>query len=222
MSKQISTFQRSGRRAFTIVEVVIAMALLVILAFGTMASLMFASRASRINTNSIAAKNIAQGFFEQMAIADFGTLNSVSRPNISENDDPPVFLDEDMDIRCSVEFVFNGWGVLTAATRTALTDTRQNWAPNEWAGDYVFIVEGRGAGQYARVASNTANTLYLDGSLDVTPGTDSFYLMNNGITVEITTSWSYLGRRYSETIESLVPNYRNDDLALLKNIATSG
>ena len=102
MSKQISTFQRSGRRSFTIVEVVIAMALLVILAFGTMASLMFASRASRINTNSIAAKNIAQGFFEQMAIADFGTLNSVSRPNISENDDPPVFLDEDMDIRCSV------------------------------------------------------------------------------------------------------------------------
>ncbi|MDX1649992.1 MAG: carboxymuconolactone decarboxylase family protein, partial [Myxococcota bacterium] len=36
-------------------------------------SIIFSSRGARLNTNAIAAKNIAQGFFEQMAADEFET-----------------------------------------------------------------------------------------------------------------------------------------------------
>jgi hypothetical protein len=37
-------------------------------------------------------------------------------------------------------------------------------------------------------------------------------MINNGKTIEITTTWQYRGKEYSQTIESLVVNYRGEEL----------
>jgi hypothetical protein len=35
------------------------------------------------------------------------------------------------------------------------------------------------------------------------------YLINNGKTVQITTTWEYMGQEYSQTIRSLIVNRKN-------------
>lgn len=205
-------------RAFTLTEVMVAMLVFAILAIAMTTTAMFSLRITRLNTNSIAAKNIAQGFFERMAIDEFANVNppanAVFAPtnggyaDIADDAADPVWLDEALGIPCAVDFEFKGYGRATAGTGNSLTDATAEWETDEWAGDVLYIVDGRGAGQFATITSNTGDTLTLAGNLAFSPDNSTRYMINNGKTVEITTRWTYLGREYSQTIESLVVNYR--------------
>lgn len=198
------------RYGFSLLEVIISMTLLVLISVSIINSLMFSYRITRINTNAIAAKNIAQGFFEKMAIDTFANVGPQHYPNINYDNDPPVWLDEAMNMSCRVEFAFKGFGTTEGSSLSSLIDNDTNWETNEWAGDTVYLVEGKGLGQFAPIISNSVNTLHLGDTLAASPDTTTKYMINNGKTVEITTTWEYYGKSYSQTIESLIVNYRGD------------
>ncbi len=198
------------RYGFSLLEVVISITLLVLISVSIITSLMYSYRITRINTNAIAAKNIAQGFFEKMAIDTFANVGTVHYPNINYDNDPPVWLDEAMNMSCRVEFAFKGFGTTEAGSLTSLVDNDTNWETNEWAGDTVYLVAGKGISSFAPIISNSVHTLHLGDTLAVAPDTTTKYMINNGKTVEITTTWEYCGKSYSQTIESLTVNYRGD------------
>ena len=50
-------------------------------------------------------------------------------------------------------------GTATSGSTTTLVDTAQNWAVNQWAGYFILVVSGTGAGQTIKILSNTATTL---------------------------------------------------------------
>jgi hypothetical protein len=191
-----------------------------LLAMGTitvLTTMVYSSSTARLNSNAIAAKNIAQGYFERMAIDEFADISAASYPDIpipadlDLEDANAIWLDRALLIPCQVTFEFKGFGVIEAGSLSGLTDDDADWTANEWAGDAVFIIDGKGAGQFVRIASNTATALTFEENLAFAPGVGARYMVNNGKTAEITTTWTYRGKQYQQTIESLVPNYRNDD-----------
>jgi len=195
---------------FSLLEVIISITLLVLISVSIITSLMFSYRITRVNTNAIAAKNIAQGFFEKMAIDTFANVGPVHYATIAYDNETPVWLDEAMNMSCRVEFAFKGFGTTEGGSLSSLIDNDTNWETNEWAGDTVYLVEGKGIGHFAPIISNSINTLHLGDTLTASPDTTTKYMINNGKTVEITTTWEYYGKSYSQTIESLIVNYRGD------------
>lgn len=203
-----------------LLEVVVSILLVALLSVTVISSITFTSRGARLNTNAIAAKNIAQGFFERMAADDFGNVTPPTGgifhptnggyPNIDFSSVPPIWLDRALDIRCRVDIAFKGFGIASSGSTGSLTDSTQSWETDEWAGDTLYLVDGTGAGQFAQIASNTSTALTLASNLSVAPGSTTKYMINNGKTVEITTTWFFQGTSYTETIESLIINYRND------------
>jgi len=204
-------------RGFTLTEVMVSVAILAFITTAAITSLTFSARATRINANAIAAKNIAQGFFERMNADAFANVGPTNYPNIGYSSNPPVYLDEGMNIKCAVSFGFKGYGVLTAAsTKNRLVCTSPSggspgWNSGEWAGDTVYLVSGTGVGQYSSIASSDADSLTLDPALAFSPDETTRFMINNGKTVEVATTWEYLGREYSQTISSLIINYRDAD-----------
>jgi hypothetical protein len=65
-------------------------------------------------------------------------------------------------------------GFVTGATADTLTVDRV-WTANCWKDFVVEITEGKGAGQYRLIKSNTANTLTVDPPWDVVPDATSIY-----------------------------------------------
>lgn len=210
-----------GEAAFTLVEVMIATMVFAVMVFAMMSSVVFSSRTTRLNTNALAAKNVAQGYFERMTIDVFANVNPpadgfYAPPNggyadVDYDDNPPVWLDEGLGIRCRVEFDFKGYGRVTSGSSVSIRDDRAVWESNEWVGDAVYLIDGAGTGQYAEIRSNTSNTLNFSESFRFPPNSSTRYMINNGKTVEVTTTWQYMGRDYSQTIESLIINYLNDE-----------
>ncbi len=209
---------------FTLVEVMIAVLIVAIVTTTVISSIMFTSRATRLNSNRSAAVNVAQGFIERLQADNFANVgpppDARNQPpaggyaNIDFNSNPPVYLDEALNVRCRIVFRFTGYGRATAGGSTSLTDatvagTAAAWRSDEWKGDTLFIVSGRGAGQFAQISGNTATNLTLASALNPAPDATSVYMINNGKTVEVTTTWEYLGKSYSETMESLIVNYRS-------------
>lgn len=215
---------RRNDRGVTLVEIVVSMLLLGLLSITVISSVIFSSRGARLNTNALAAKNIAQGWFERMAADEFGNVtppdNTASGgiwnptgagyediPTTATN---PVWLDRALEIPCAVEFDFKGFGIATGGGSSSLVDSTADWEADEWAGDTLYLVDGAGAGQFAEVTSNGSNSLTIDGNFVVSPDTSTKYMINNGKTVEITTTWFYQGEPFTQTVESLIINYRND------------
>ena len=197
------------RRGYTLIEVVMAMLILAIMSSGVVTSLVFGSSMARINSNAIGAKNVAQGFFEQMAVDDFEDINATNYPDIPLAAEPPVWLDQAMGIRCAADFTFKGTGIAEGGTSTSIQDNDADWVAGEWVGDTIYLVDGKGAGQYGQITGNTRTTLTFSPGLTFSPDATTVYMINNGKTVEVTTRWSYRGKPYTATIESLVCNYRN-------------
>lgn len=221
-------------RGVTLVEIVISMLILGVLSTTIISSIIFSSRGARLNTNAIAAKNIAQGFFEQMAADEFSNVTPpadgvVFEPNFPDPNNPndrvasvgyadipttattPIWLDRALGIPCAIDFEFKGFGIATGGGSNSLTDTRQSWESDEWAGDTLYLVAGTGAGQFATIDSNSGNTLNVSGTFSVSPDSSTRYMINNGKTIEITTTWSYQGEDFTQTVESLIINYQNSE-----------
>ncbi len=221
-------------RGVTLVEIVVSMLILTLLAVTVISSVIYTSRGARLNTNAIAAKNIAQGYFERMAGDEFSNVTppadgTVFEPNIPDPtnpnervasdgyadiplDDPnPIWLDRAMGIPCAVSFEFKGFGNATGGGATSLTDTNASWEIDEWVGDTLYLVDGTGAGQFGQIASNTATQMTLATAFSVDPDATTKYMVNNGKTVEVTTTWFYQGEPFTQTIESLIINYQNSE-----------
>jgi hypothetical protein len=70
-------------------------------------------------------------------------------------------------------------------TSTTLNDTSKSWTTNQFAGQYVYITGGTGAGQVAGyIVSNTATQLTVKSSWTTTPDATSTYLIVNGYTTD--------------------------------------
>lgn len=216
---------RRNHRGVTLVEIVISMLMLALLSITVISSVIFSSRGARLNTNALAAKNIAQGWFERMAADDFGNVtppdNTASGgiwnptgagyEDIPTTSATPVWLDRALGIPCAVDFAFKGFGIASGGGSSSLTDSSVSWETDEWEGDTLYLIDGTGSGQHAEITSNSATSLSIDGTFTVPPDNTTKYLINNGKTVEITTTWFYQGEPFTQTVESLIINYRNDE-----------
>lgn len=211
----------TSRRGFSLVEVLISTVVFSVMVTSMVSAMTFSARSTRLNTNAITAKNVAQSYFEMMAIDTFANINPPADGTFSPSNGgyadidfdsvPPVWLDEALGINCRVEFDFKGYGQLTGGSSSDLTHAGADWEPDEWAGDTVYLIDGAGSGQFARISGNTVDRLSLASPLSFAPGASTKYMINNGKTVEITTTWQFQGKEYSQTIESLIINYRNED-----------
>lgn len=70
----------------------------------------------------------------------------------------------------------------TGGSDSTLENTDESWTVNEYAGWHCVIYDGTGAGQYALIASNTADTLTLTTtgySWSVAPDSTSKYMIKN-------------------------------------------
>lgn len=65
-------------------------------------------------------------------------------------------------------------GVATSAGAAALTDTNKNWPVDQWAGAWVRILAGKGAGQARNIITNTVSTLTV-AAWDLAPDSTSEY-----------------------------------------------
>jgi hypothetical protein len=77
-------------------------------------------------------------------------------------------------------------GIVAVATATTLTDLTKSWGDNIWAGMFVEITAGAGAGQFRRIISNTANTLVVSPAWAAIPAIgDSYRIYNPTATVTV-------------------------------------
>ncbi|KPL09247.1 hypothetical protein AMJ85_06935 [candidate division BRC1 bacterium SM23_51] len=191
-------------RGFSLLEILIALPILAIVSLALVSAVIFASRLSRIVCNQITAKNIAQSYFERMAIDDFDDVTPADYPSVTLETTPPLYLDHVRDSRCAVDIVITGYGTAESGAANGVVDLNASWKPNEWSGDTLLLVGGTGRGQRATILSNTVNSLTTDGTFNPVPTADTEYRINGGKTVRITTRWKYMGKDYYAKIESLV------------------
>ncbi len=199
--------KRRKQSGFSLLEIMIALPILALVSMALVSGTIFASRLSRIVCNQIAAKNIAQSYFEKMAIDDFEDVTAANYPSVTLASSPPLYLDSVRNTRCAVDIVITGYGRAESGTASSLTDTDASWETNEWTGNTVLLIGGRGRGQRAQITGNNNNTLTLNATLNPVPDATTWYAINGGKTVRITTRWSYLGKEYRARIESLVINW---------------
>lgn len=70
-------------------------------------------------------------------------------------------------------------GTATAGTSTTLTDSTKTWRTvGGWAGGFVEIVSGTGAGQCRRIASNTTTAITVERAFTTTPDNTSVYAIH--------------------------------------------
>lgn len=68
-------------------------------------------------------------------------------------------------------------GTATAGGNDTLTDGGKAWTVNGWAGGYVGIIKGTGAGQVRTIASNTGTELTVTVNWGVNPDATSMYII---------------------------------------------
>ncbi|MCL4257675.1 MAG: hypothetical protein KJZ53_03990 [Anaerolineales bacterium] len=67
-------------------------------------------------------------------------------------------------------------GVATSGASATLSDTNRNWPADQWAGAWVRILAGKGAGQARRILSNTVSVLSV-AAWDLAPDSTSEYVI---------------------------------------------
>lgn len=86
-------------------------------------------------------------------------------------------VDERADAAPARLYLNGARGVATGAGAASLTDTRQGWQTDEWAGAWLWLHAGKGKGQRRRIAANDATGLTLEENWAVAPDTTSQYLI---------------------------------------------
>ena len=84
---------------------------------------------------------------------------------------PTISLENNQ--QCDHQFILEGQ--VSSATAGSLTDLKKNWPINIWAGKILTLIDGLGAGQSVRVASNTANKIFLASNWLTIPNITSTY-----------------------------------------------
>ena len=89
-----------------------------------------------------------------------------------------------------------GSGTATSGATTSLTDTSANWTTNQWAGYYLLLTGGTGAGQAVAVASNNTTRITPVTPFLTAPDATSTYEIwqspaRAGEPLRIAVGWSY-------------------------------
>ena len=87
-------------------------------------------------------------------------------------------------------------GTATSGTVVSLTDASAAWTANQWAGYYLLVTGGTGAGQSVAIASNTATQITPVTPLLTAPDATSTYEIwqapaRSGENLRIAVGWSY-------------------------------
>lgn len=80
-------------------------------------------------------------------------------------------------------------GTATAGSVTTLTDSAASWTTNAFANKALYIVSGTGAGQYARITSNTGTVLTFP-TLATAPDNTSVYRVVDDLHIAFTDNTS--------------------------------
>lgn len=71
--------------------------------------------------------------------------------------------------------VLDGYGVVTSATSSSITDDSKDWDVNAFSGYELIIVSGTGAGQSGTIISNSDDTVVISPSFSIIPDSTSRY-----------------------------------------------
>lgn len=72
-------------------------------------------------------------------------------------------------------------GVVTKSTKDSLTDKKQKWTTNAYAGFPLWISRGTGEGQIRAVVKNDHSTLTIDKAWEIAPDKTSQYVLSHNI-----------------------------------------
>jgi Tfp pilus assembly protein PilV len=199
-----------GRRGFSLISVVIGVALLAVIVIANVASLLYAARAARVVSYRTAARNAVQGVLEEMLADDYADVTPANYPSVPASDLRAPVLDTVNGLAASLGVRIEDERVVTSASSSTLTSSGANWDPDRWAGNTVFLVAGRGRGQRAQILSNTSNTMtisligYPQTTWVTQPDTSTHFRINGGKMVSISASFEFQSQIYTESVDGLV------------------
>lgn len=78
---------------------------------------------------------------------------------------------------CGGDSAQTDYGTASAGTTARLDDGTKGWDVNSYANKYVFVYDGTAAGQYSKIASNTATRLTFTTAFDTAPDNTSKYVV---------------------------------------------
>jgi len=210
----------------TIIEVTIALSLLLIVTLSSFSAMTLSARGGRYSQGELYATELINRTIEDLrssAISGgFARLGTNQAPEskflAAQNYTMNPSAVNNYNLNFSVTCNFMGAGTIAAAAATTLTANFPAnfpaWTANQWTGHLAMITSGNGRGQIAYIVSNTATTLTICQNLDgtggggwyVTPAAGDSYLIDNGITVQIVSSWTQRATQRSLTRTALIPS----------------
>lgn len=98
---------------------------------------------------------VVEGMFNEQRGFTYPAANGASRIAVTAR--RPI-----LSARINTFPILGETNTATAGAANSLTRTGAGWTVNQWAGAYIAITGGTGAGQMARVVSNTATVLTCD------------------------------------------------------------
>lgn len=129
-----------------------------------------------------------------------------ARPRIYYDSGAPAVVVEFVDINGMIRSytaniipsatTLRGSGTATSGTVLSLNDSAAAWTPNQWAGYYLLLTGGTGAGQAVAIASNSGTQITPVTPFPVAPGTSTTYEIwqapaKVGESLRIAVGWSY-------------------------------
>jgi hypothetical protein len=72
-------------------------------------------------------------------------------------------------------------GVVSKSTDMGLTDIKQKWAKDAYAGFPMWISRGKGEGQVRTVTSNSKNSVIINQPWDIIPDNTSQYVISHNV-----------------------------------------
>ena len=190
----------------TLIEVLISLLFLAVTIVAFFAGLLVSTRAGSTNREYLYATQLMNTVENGLRAGNFTSLGDANTSSTAYEYQflhmPDVYGDPDPKNRVNTfayktAITFTGWGTVATATGTTLQANfptgLQQWATNEWAGHYVTIPSGKGAGQIMYIKSNTGNTLTLTADFagagstawTVIPNTTSTFLIDDAKTARI-------------------------------------
>ena len=225
MRPHFTSIRPRAGQAFTLLEVVIALALLAVASVAFTSGLVYSARTAKSAKTDVYAISVINRVIEELRSSDYDRLGGSTGAEARFLS--PILYDMDPDVpdaettTFTVNVRFFGFGTIQSATGNSLTAVIPNspawptWRTDMFAGRYVMITTGSGRGQVAYIQSNNANSLTISRDLDGTPGqgwiqapaAGAGFVIDNGKMAEINVTWSLNGRDFTMTRMALIPSF---------------
>lgn len=212
----------AASRAFTILEAVISLSILLMVSLSFFASLVVSSRSAQVGKANAFAIQIMDRTIEDLRGADFDNIGTTVTTAAEYRFSNPQTFQLPLGgaaqfLNLSVQCSFLGYGKISAISGSGLTAAFPTnfpaWTTNQWQGHYVMITNGGGVGQMAYINSNTANALTISRNLSgsggggwyLNPSVGDSFQIDNGKTVKVTITWTIARRNFTMTRTALIP-----------------